>query len=89
MENTYLPGPANILIVDDRPDNLLVLSAVLEGSPDYKITTASSGWEAIELVKQIDFALILLDIQMPVMDGYEPPWKSRNSSEARTSRSRW
>jgi len=71
MENTYLPGPANILIVDDRPENLLVLKAVLEDSPDYKITTASSGREAIEVVKQVDFALILLDIQMPVMDGYE------------------
>ena len=71
MENIYIPGPANILIVDDRPDNLLVMTAVLEGPADYKITTASSGPEAIELVKQMDFALILLDIQMPVMDGYE------------------
>ncbi len=71
MGNTYLPVRANILIVDDRPDNLLVLRAVLEGSPDYTITTASSGPDAIELVKQIDFALILLDVQMPGMDGYE------------------
>ena len=71
MESTYLPGPANILIVDDRPDNLLVLRAVLEGSPEYSLTTASSGPEAIERVKRMDFALILLDIQMPGMDGYE------------------
>jgi PAS domain S-box-containing protein len=71
MDIIYPPGPANVLIVDDRPDNLLVLRAVLEGSPDYTITTASSGPEAIELVKQTDFALILLDIQMPIMDGYE------------------
>ena len=71
MENIYLPVRANILIVDDRLDNILVLRAVLEGSPDYTITTASSGPEAIELVKQTDYALILLDIQMPGMDGYE------------------
>lgn len=71
MENIDLPVPANILIVDDRSDNLFVMKAVLEGSPDYKIITALSGAEAIELVKQMDFALILLDIQMPVMDGYE------------------
>jgi PAS domain S-box-containing protein len=71
MGNSLLSGPANILIVDDRPDNLLVVKAVLEGFPDYVITTASSGAEAIELVKQMDLALILLDIQMPVMDGYE------------------
>ena len=72
MENTYLPGQANILIVDDRPDNILVMRAVLEDTPDYyMVTTAASGAEAIELVKQMDFALILLDIQMPGMDGYE------------------
>src|ERR1700730_160055 len=71
LGNNPLPGPANILIVDDRPENLIVMKAVLEGSPDYMITTASSGAEAIELVKMMDFALILLDIQMPVMDGYE------------------
>ena len=53
MGNSLLPGPANILIVDDRPDNLLVMKAVLEGSPDYIITTASSGAEAIELVKKM------------------------------------
>jgi CheY-like chemotaxis protein len=71
MEKSFLVDPANILIVDDRPENILVLTAVLEGSADYKITTASSGSEAIELVKQTDFALVLLDIQMPGMDGYE------------------
>ncbi len=71
MENSLQLGPANILIVDDRPDNILVMRAVLEGSPDYMITTASSGAEAIELVKTVEFALILLDIQMPGMDGYE------------------
>src|SRR5579872_1638736 len=61
----------NILIVDDRPDNLLVMEAVLQEVPEYSILTASSGLEAIEMVKKIDLALILLDIQMPGMDGYE------------------
>jgi PAS domain S-box-containing protein len=60
-----------ILIVDDRPDNLFVMQAVFENSSTYKIVTASSGLEAIEVVKTIDLALILLDIQMPGMDGYE------------------
>jgi len=71
LENPYQPIRANILIVDDRPDNILVLRAVLEGSPDYMITTESSGPEVIERVKQTHFALILLDIQMHEMDGYE------------------
>jgi len=64
-------APAKILIVDDRPDNLLVMEAVLKDSPEYQILTASSGLAAIELVRQHPFALILLDIQMPQMDGYE------------------
>jgi CheY-like chemotaxis protein len=71
VDDTYPRIAANILIVDDRPDNILVLKAVLESVPDYTVTTASSGPQAIELVKQTDFALILLDIQMPEMDGYQ------------------
>lgn len=61
----------NILIVDDRPDNRLVMEAVLQDVPEYNLLTASSGVEAIEIVKNTDLALILLDIQMPGMDGYE------------------
>jgi CheY-like chemotaxis protein len=67
-DNVGLP---NILIVDDRADNLLVLEAVLADCREYNVVTAASGFEAIELVKERDFAAILLDIQMPVMDGYE------------------
>ncbi|MDZ4677456.1 MAG: response regulator [Oligoflexia bacterium] len=62
---------ANILLVDDRPENLFVLESVLKEAPEYKLFMANSGAEAIELVKITDFALILLDIQMPDMDGYE------------------
>jgi PAS domain S-box-containing protein len=64
-------GPAHILIVDDRPDNLLVMQSLLEDYPEYDVVTASSGAEAIELVKKIDFALILLDVLLPGMDGFE------------------
>jgi CheY-like chemotaxis protein len=64
-------GLPNILVVDDRADNLLVLEAILTDSREYNVVTAASGFEAIELVKVRDFAAILLDIQMPVMDGYE------------------
>jgi CheY-like chemotaxis protein len=63
--------PARILIVDDRPDNLLTMEAVLKGSPEYEVETASSGAEALRHVESSEFALILLDIQMPNMDGYE------------------
>jgi CheY-like chemotaxis protein len=60
-----------ILIVDDRPDNILAMEVVLGDSPQYKLFSAQSGKEAIEMVRNHDFALILLDIQMPEMDGYE------------------
>ena len=59
-----------ILIVDDRPENLLALEQVLE-SPELSIIRAESGHEALEKTLDHEFALILLDVQMPVMDGYE------------------
>ncbi len=61
----------DILIVDDRPDNIMAMEVVLGEIPQYKLYSAASGKEALELVRNHDFALILLDIQMPEMDGYE------------------
>ncbi len=60
----------NILIVDDRPEHLLAMSSILQ-SPDYRITTANSGEEALRQVMQESFALILMDIEMPGMNGFE------------------
>jgi CheY-like chemotaxis protein len=63
-------GVVNILIVDDKPENLLVLEGVLS-VPGYRLTKAQSGKEALRLVLKADFAMILLDVRMPVMDGFE------------------
>ncbi|MBU1169026.1 MAG: response regulator [Proteobacteria bacterium] len=59
-----------ILIVDDRQDNLVSLVDLLE-RPDLEIMTADSGNKALSLILDHTFALILLDIQMPGMDGFE------------------
>lgn len=58
-------------MVDDKPANLLALEAVLEG-PDYELIRANLGPEALAALRQYpDVALVLLDVQMPVMDGFE------------------
>jgi PAS domain S-box-containing protein len=61
---------ANILIVDDRADKLLALEAILS-SLDENIVKARSGKEALRHLLQQEFAVILLDVSMPVMDGFE------------------
>lgn len=60
----------NILVVDDRPEGLLAVEAVLT-SPEYRLIKASSGQEALRFLLQYDFAVILLDVQMPLMNGFE------------------
>jgi CheY-like chemotaxis protein len=61
---------ANILVVDDRPENLLVAGSILEPLGQ-NVVTAGSGTEALRRVLEHDFAVILLDVHMPGMDGYE------------------
>jgi signal transduction histidine kinase len=61
---------ANILIVDDRPDKLLALEATL-ATLGQNLLLAHSGTEALRLLLQTDFALIVLDVSMPGMDGFE------------------
>jgi len=62
--------PANILLVDDEARNLDVLEGVLQ-SPEHRLVRAGGAAEALHSLLQEDFAVIVLDIQMPGMDGLE------------------
>jgi signal transduction histidine kinase len=63
-------GVPRVLLVDDRPDNLLALRAVLEPL-GLDLVEAASGEEALRHLLAGEFALIILDVQMPVLDGFE------------------
>ncbi len=65
-----LEPKVNILIVDDRPENLIALESVLEDLGQ-NLVRATSGMEALKCVLNQDFAVILMDVQMPGMDGFE------------------
>jgi putative two-component system response regulator len=60
---------ATILVVDDTPANLALLSSLL--TDDYKVRVANNGEKALQLASETRPDLILLDIMMPGMDGYE------------------
>src|SRR5262245_54515351 len=62
----------NLLVVDDHAENRLALRSILSSAaPDYRIVEAESGREALKHLLREDFAVILLDVVMPGMDGFE------------------
>lgn len=72
----------NILIVDDRPENLLTLEGILD-SPEFNLVKAHSGNEALGLLLDYHVALALIDVQMPGMDGFETAEIMRSSERTK------
>jgi signal transduction histidine kinase/CheY-like chemotaxis protein len=68
--NMLTPDPVNILIVDDLPEKHVVMSSILE-ELGQNLVSARSGREALRLILQMEFAVILLDVNMPDIDGLE------------------
>lgn len=57
-----------VLVVDDNPSNLLALETILD--QDYDVTTVNSGMKAVDICRRQEFAVIVLDVRMPDMDGF-------------------
>ena len=74
----------NLLLVDDRPENLLALEAILDDL-EFNIVTADSGKEALRCLLKQDFALILLDVEMPGLDGFATAELIRSRRKTRST----
>jgi CheY-like chemotaxis protein len=61
---------ANILLVDDKPQNLVVLESILD-APEYRLIRAYNANQALEALLAQDIAAIVLDVEMPEMGGLE------------------
>ncbi|WP_452597429.1 7TM diverse intracellular signaling domain-containing protein [Pontimicrobium sp. MEBiC01747] len=69
-----------VLVVEDNVMNQLIIKRILKSSKLVEITVASNGKKALEVLKKETFDIILMDLQMPIMDGYEAASVIRNSS---------
>ncbi|MCT7966625.1 hybrid sensor histidine kinase/response regulator [Laspinema sp. D1] len=76
------PKTDRILVVDDSPDNVLLVKTILE-EEGYDITQAESGFSALAQIDQSPPDLVLLDIMMPGMDGYEVTRRIRDPKKKR------
>src|ERR1700683_5324761 len=81
-DDAPLEPPVNILLVDDQPANLLALEAIL-ADLGQNLVRAASGAEALRHLLADDFAVILLDLAMPDMDGFDTAQLIRRRKRSR------
>lgn len=74
-----------ILVVDDQKMNLMLVKGICKDEPMYEILTAQSGKEAIGIVKEKEIDLLLLDIEMPEMNGFETLSQIRGFSDVKAA----
>jgi CheY-like chemotaxis protein len=70
-EDPLFAAPAHILLVEDAPDQAFLLSSILRRLGPFRITVAQDGVRALELADQGDFDLVLTDLNLPGIDGFE------------------
>jgi CheY-like chemotaxis protein len=73
-------GRARILLVDDRRENLIALEAILPPITDTTLVPARSGEQALAELETADYAVVLLDVMMPGLDGFETADRIRRGS---------
>ena len=66
----YVPGNTRIVIADDNPVNTLIAQRALE-SAGFRTSIASTGRDALDIVEKVKPGLVLMDLRMPIMDGFE------------------
>jgi len=79
IDGSILDG-LKILLADDNEYNRIVAIDTLKSKANVEITSATNGKEALELLRQSNFDVVLMDVQMPEMDGYETTQMIRNSN---------
>ncbi|NWG34888.1 MAG: response regulator [Chloroflexi bacterium] len=75
----------NILYIEDHPDNMTLIRRVLSAG-SYNLIEAKTGWQGIHIAETQDVDMILLDINLPDIDGYEVAQRLRNSENPKLAR---
>ena len=82
MNNSLATTTARILVVEDTPANIQTLTAILK-EKGYQLSVATNGRQALEVIEKVHPDLVLMDVMMPEMDGYETMRRIRGNPRFR------